>query len=154
MDGGFGQVNTDLTRAGWSHFDHKADMGIRGAGATLAEAFEQAALGLTAIITSADVAERTTVEVECSAPDAELLLVDWLNALIFEMATRRMLFGGFTVTLSGRDGEMRLRAEARGEPVDRSRHQPAVEVKGATYTALEVRHDAAGGWLVQCVVDV
>ena len=30
-------------------------------------------------------------------------------------------------------------ATLRGEPVDRQRHEPAVEVKGATYTALEVK---------------
>ena len=34
-------------------------------------------------------------------PDDELLLVDWLNALIYEMATRRMLFGRFDVTIEG-----------------------------------------------------
>jgi SHS2 domain-containing protein len=128
-------------------------MGVRGVGATLAEAFEQTALGVTAIITSAAVVEREKVEIECCAPDAELLLVDWLNSLVYEMATRQMLFGGFSVTIGKRDGEMHLRGEARGESVDRARHQPAVEVKGATYTALDVRHDA-DGWLAQCVVDV
>jgi tRNA nucleotidyltransferase (CCA-adding enzyme) len=33
------------------------------------------------------------------------------------------------------------------------RHQPAVEVKGATYTALRVA-PIEGGWLAQTVVDV
>ena len=129
-------------------------MGVRGVGTTLDEAFEQAALAMTAIITSAEVVERTKVEIECRAPDAELLLFDWLNALIFEMATRQMIFGAFDVSISEGNGELRLTAQARGEPVNRSRHQPAVEVKGATYTALEVRHDPARGWLAQCVVDV
>jgi tRNA nucleotidyltransferase (CCA-adding enzyme) len=146
-------LSDDRAEASWSHFDHAADMGVRGVGATLDEAFEQAALAMMAIITSADVMELTAVEVQCCAPDAELLLVDWLNALIFEMATRQMLFGRFNVLISARNGELRLTAQARGEPVDRSRHQPAVEIKGATYTALDVRRDA-DGWLAQCVVDV
>ena len=63
------------------------------------------------------------------APDDELLLVDWLNALIFEMATRRMLFGRFEVQLV--PGQ--LEATAWGELVEASQHQPAVEPKGATY---------------------
>jgi tRNA nucleotidyltransferase (CCA-adding enzyme) len=106
---------------------------------------------LTAVVTDpARVGGQSGVEVACAAPNDELLLVDWLNALIYEMATRRMLFGTFGVTLDG----PRLHAVARGEPVDPARHEPAVEIKGATYTALRVGQEADGTWLAQCVVDV
>ncbi len=125
-------------------------MGVRGRGATCAEAFEQAALALTAIVTDpASVRSTQQVEVRCAAPDAELLLVDWLNAIIFEMATRHMLFARYEVQLA--DGA--LVGTAWGERVEPARHQPAVEPKGATYTSLAVRHED-GGWLAQCVVDV
>jgi tRNA nucleotidyltransferase (CCA-adding enzyme) len=135
----------------WEHFPHQADMGVRGIGPTLAAAFEQAALAMTAAVTDpADVALGQAVEIHCEAPDDELLLVDWLNALILEMAARRMLFGRFEVGLDGH----RLHATAWGEAVDPARHQPAVEIKGATYTGLEVRRNEAGLWLAQCVVDV
>ena len=135
----------------WEHFPHEADVGVRGRGASLAEAFEQAALAMTAAITNpAGVSPRTPVEIECAAPDEEILLVDWLNALVFEMASRRMLFSRFEVRIDGR----RLRARAFGEPVDAARHQPAAEVKGATFTALRVAREASGEWLAQCVVDV
>ena len=135
----------------WEHFEHGADIGIRGTGPTREAAFEQAALALTAVLTDpAGVRAATPVEVACEAPDDELLLVDWLNALVFEMATRRMLFGAFAVTIDG----SRLRATAWGEKVDPGRHEPAVEVKGATYTALRVARQAGGDWIAQCVVDV
>lgn len=119
-------------------------------GATPAAAFEAAAAGLTAIVTDIPVAAEVPVEIECQAPDLELLLVDWLNALIYEMATRKCLFGAFEVTI---DGE-RLTARARGEPVDRARHRPAVEPKGVTLTALEVRQLPDGRWRTRCVIDV
>jgi SHS2 domain-containing protein len=136
---------------GWSHFAHGADIGIRGEGATKEQAFEQAALALTAVITPPEfVRPRQAVEVRCAAPDDELLLLDWLNALIYEMATRRMLFGRFDVHISGNQ----LRATVWGEPVDADRHQPAVEVKGATCTALQVSQAESGSWLAQCIVDV
>jgi tRNA nucleotidyltransferase (CCA-adding enzyme) len=139
-----------VTAARWEHFAHEADMGVRGIGRTKAEAFEQAALAMTAVITDPDaVAAREAVAIRCEAPDDELLLVDWLNALIYEMATRRMLFGRFRVTLA--DGT--LDGIAWGEPADASRHHPAVEVKGATYTALRVAHEG-GEWIAQCIVDV
>jgi len=135
----------------WEHFPHDADVGVRGQGASLAEAFEQAALAMTAAITDpAGVAPRTPVEIACEAPDEEMLLVDWLNALVFEMASRKMLFSRFEVRIDGR----RLQARAFGEPVDAARHQPAAEVKGATFTALRVAREASGDWLAQCVVDV
>ncbi len=137
--------------AHWSHFSHGADIGVRGEGATLAEAFAAAAEAMTAVITEPDsIVQRKAVQIHRQASDAELLLVDWLNALIYEMATRRMLFSRFDIRLDGDE----LRATAWGEEVDIDRHQPTVEVKGATYTALEVRQLANGRWLAQCVVDV
>ncbi|MFZ5539518.1 MAG: archease [Pseudomonadota bacterium] len=135
----------------WEHFAHGADIGVRGVGRTPAQAFEQAALALTAVITDpATVAAHTPVDVACEAPDMELLLADWLNALVYEMQVRKMLFGRFEVSIDG----TRLTARAWGEPVDVARHRPAVEVKGATYTQLAVRQLDDGSWLAQCVVDV
>jgi tRNA nucleotidyltransferase (CCA-adding enzyme) len=136
----------------WQHFHHQADIGIRGVGSTLDEAFAEAAQALTAVVTDpATVAAVEAVMIECEAPDAELLLVDWLNAIIFEMATRRMLFSRFDLQITH---TLHLNATAWGEPVEPMRHQPAVEVKGATYTALSVVHHDEGDWVAQCVVDV
>ena len=126
-------------------------MGVRGIGRSCEQAFEQTALAMTAVITDlAVVRPSEAVEIRCDAPDDELLLVDWLNALIAEMGIRKMLFSRFEVHLEGRQ----LRATAWGEKVDTARHHPAVEVKGATYTALKVREDPPGTWVAQCVVDV
>jgi len=137
-------------KAGWEHYEHGADIGVRGVGASKTEAFEQAALALTAVIADpAAVQQRKRVALACEAPDDELLLAEWLNALVYEMATRRMLFSRFAVRLEG----TLLTAEAWGEAVDAARHHPAVEVKGATYTTLRVAQEG-DGWLAQTVVDV
>jgi SHS2 domain-containing protein len=137
--------------ARWEHYPHDADVGIRGFGATRAIAFEQAALATVAIVVDPrTVALAEAVDVDCEAPDDELLLVDWLNSLIYEMATRRMCFGRFTVRLQGR----RLHGRAFGERVDAAKHELGVELKGATYTHLRVARQPAGVWVAQCVVDV
>lgn len=136
--------------ARWEHYEHGADIGVRGFGASKGEAFEQAALALTAVIAEpAAVRPLERVALECEAPDDELLFAEWLNALVYEMATRRMLFSRFAVRLAG----TRLAAEAWGEPVDTARHHPVVEVKGATYTSLRVAPEG-GQWVAQTVVDV
>jgi len=134
----------------WRHFPHGADVGIAGYGRSLDEAFCAAGHALTAVVTDRPVAPLQRVDIDCSAPDPELLLVEWLNALVYEMAERGMLFGRFEVRIE----DNRLRGAAWGEPVDRGRHQPAAEVKGATYTALRVGRDEAGQWSAACVVDV
>ncbi len=135
----------------WEHFEHGADIGVRGLGRTKAAAFEQAALALVAVITDPRrVVVLNTVPIACEAADDEALLVAWLNAVVYEIAVRRMLFGRFHVDLQG----ARLRATAGGEPISPERHEPAVEVKGATYTALRVARTDDGGWMAQTVVDV
>jgi len=136
--------------ARWEHFPHEADVGVRGLGATPAEAFEQAALALTAIVTDARIEPRRKVEIDAEAPDLEILLAEWLNLIIYEMAVRKMLFSRFEVRIAG----TRLRATAWGEPIDVERHAPACEPKGATYTALKVAQDEKGTWSAGCVVDV
>jgi SHS2 domain-containing protein len=119
----------------WQTFPHEADIGVRGTGATLEEAFAGAALALT---------------IDCEAPDLELLLIDWLNALIYRMATRHLLFSRYEVKING----TRLHATAWGEAVDVTRHQPAAEAKGVSFCELKVARQADGSWLAQAVVDV
>ena len=126
-------------------------MGIRGFGASKEEAFEQAGLALTAIIVDPKTLhDEIVIDINCEAPDDELLFVDWLNALVYEMATQNLLFGRFEVRID----RGRLFGKAWGEKVEVTRHHPAVEVKGATYTALRVFQDEVGNWSAQCVVDV
>lgn len=144
------QENTRLP-PDWEHFPHSADMGIRGYGATPADAFASAAAALTAIICDPSaVRPETRISIRCDAPDLELLLIDWLNAVIFEMAVRHMVFGRFEVRIEGNV----LEASLYGEAVDPRRHQPAVEVKGATYTELKAGWIQDGRFVAQCVVDV
>ncbi len=134
----------------WELYAHGADVGIRGRGATRAAALEAVALALTAALTDpGGVRPLDGVQIRCAAADDDGLLYEWINALVYEMATRRMLFGDFAVSLH----DHALTATVRGELLDPARHQPAVEVKGATYTDLRFAPDAAG-WSAQCIIDV
>jgi len=144
-------MNRAQPSAHWEHFDHEADIGVRGIGQSLAEAFEQAALALTGTVTSPnEIRAEHAVEIACEATDSEVLLVDWLNALVYEMAVRNMLFSRFDVDID----HGKLTATIWGEMVDIARHQPAVEIKGATYTALHVGRQENGQWVAETVVDV
>jgi tRNA nucleotidyltransferase (CCA-adding enzyme) len=140
-----------MTEAYWETFSHPADIGIRGVGPTREEAFAQAAVALTAVITEPGKVEpREAVEIVCEEEDDELLFIDWLGKLLYEMGTRNMLFGRFEVERT----DAGIRASAWGERIDMTRHEPAVEVKAATYAGLKVEQRRDGTWLAQCIVDV
>ena len=131
-------------------FDHEADIGVAGEGATPAEAFVAAARAMFSVMTDLDqVAPRKEVSVACRADDVELLFVRWLNTLLAEADLRDMLFCEFDVEIADRE----LRGRARGEVFDEARHTRGVEVKGATLTELKVAHGPSG-WRAQTVVDV
>jgi len=133
-----------------NHIEHDADIGLRATASSRGGLYEAMGEALTAVITDpACVRLERQIDIHCEAPDDAPLLVDWLNALIYEMATRRMVFGKWRVAL---DGD-KLDALVEGEGLDRARHLPVVEVKGATYTALSVEQDASGNWHGQCIVD-
>jgi SHS2 domain-containing protein len=136
----------------WEQFAHGADMGVRGLGRTKAEAFEQAAEALAAVVVDDPGALGTTcvTPISLASDDDGVLLVDWLNEIVYAMAVERCVFGRFRVSIEG----SRLEGEAIGEPIATAREAPAVEVKGATYTALKVERGDDGTWLAQCVVDV
>jgi SHS2 domain-containing protein len=137
-------------------FEHGADIGVRGRGATPGEAFAGAAAALTSLWAS----DRTSVRphiretVACEAEDLEHLLVAFLDELIFLFAVRRLLFARLDVEFEApAGGPARLVARGAGEAFDPARHQSTVEPKGATLTCLEVRREG-NGWVAQCVVDV
>ena len=134
----------------WEHFYHQADIGVRGIGSTVEESFQQAAVALMAVICSPEkVTPSKHIGIQCSSDDVELLLADWLNAIVYEIATRKMLFSRFEVRIK----EGKLTGTAWGEMAEAEKHETAVEVKGATYTELAVRQEN-GQWVAQCVVDV
>ena len=144
-------MNSKSITPHWEHFEHEADIGIRGIAPTLDQAFEQAAIAMTSVITNIDsVSSSKVISIYCEAPDTELLLVTWINELVYEMSANGLVFNRYEVIID--DGA--LSAIAFGEAVDREKHQPAVEIKGATFTELRVYQQPDNSWVAQCVVDV
>lgn len=141
---------TESSNKKWEHFSHDADIGVRGWGKTIEEAFEMTAMALTGVIANVKkIDPQESIEISCSAPDIEILLVDWLNAIIFQIETRQMLFSQFYVEIN----DLQLKATLKGELINREKHYPAVDVKGATFTELKVQQQN-GLWIAQCVLDV
>jgi SHS2 domain-containing protein len=140
----------------FEQFEHGADVGVRGFGATPAEAFAGAAQALFALLVGESGLVRAQVEerIEVEAANLEELLVAFLNELISLSDARRLVFGRPRVEISGGSPKaLHLAARVDGEPFDPERHDLTVVPKGATYTALRVARDGER-WVAQCVVDV
>ncbi len=132
-------------------FDHLADIGIRGWGKTLEEAFENAAIAMFSIIVENldRVTPQKQIEISCESIDREGLFVAWLNELLAQAGIRNMVFSRFKCHIQN----LALEGLAYGERFDPNKHRRGIEVKGATFTQLAVRKQN-GLWLAQCVVDV
>ncbi|MDP2730106.1 MAG: archease [Dehalococcoidales bacterium] len=129
--------------------EHTADMGLVAYGKSLAEAFANAAYGLFSLIVEPNkVKEKESRKVTVQAQDAESLLFNWINELIYIFEVERLLFKSFNITeFTGQS----LEATCWGERYDLSRHQLKTGVKSATYHMLKVDGEKNR---VQVILDV
>ncbi len=135
----------------WKHLDHRADIGIQGIGPSLEQAFAQAGLALMAVMCDLElIREEESRTIKIIGDDQELLLFDFLNELIFLVCAQGFVYSRLEVDITGDE----LHARVRGEPLDSLRHQPAVEVKGASFNGLRVGRDKNGKYITSCIVDV
>lgn len=131
--------------------DHTADVGIVVRASTLPELFETAAEGMCAfLIDPLTVENRAWRERRVEADDLAGLLVAWLNDLLVLLSAEEFVPKVFVVD---EVGEHRLRATVHGEPVDPARHHFRLDVKAATYHALDVRREEHG-WTARIIFDV
>jgi tRNA nucleotidyltransferase (CCA-adding enzyme) len=134
----------------WEHFSHQSDIGIRSAADSLEGAFEDAAVGLTAIVTDPSmIMPAQSVQIKIAGENEEDLFFKWMSKIIFEMDVRKMLFGRYEVKINN----LKLSAVAYGEKVNFEKHSPAVEPKAVTLNQLCVKKEN-DKWICQCVIDV
>jgi len=133
--------------------EHEADIGIRGYGNTIEEAFENGAKAMFSIMIDLETVEsEKNGEIKCEAPDIEALFVEWLNELLTKKDIEEMSFSRFKVKIY-KDDIYKLEGTASGEKFDQKKHKAKLEVKGATYSGLKIgKKDEK--IFIQCIVDV
>jgi SHS2 domain-containing protein len=134
-------------------FDHTGDVGLIVRAPSLEALFAEAATALTATIVDVAGVRATLAEpVEVSAPQLDLLLVEWLSELLFRFEARGLLVARAAIAVdTGAEG-CRLHGALHGETLD-PRHQVKVLVKAVTYHALAVKRTTTG-WEARVVLDV
>ena len=132
---------------GYGILEHPADVGIEARGASLADAFAQAAEGLMSVILDpARVARRESRRIDLTASDTEQLLVRWLSEVLY-------LFDGCGFAASHFEVQIlapaSLTATVYGEIFSPSRHTVRTDVKAVTYHLLNIEQGPD-----ECVVRV
>jgi len=138
----------------WEHFEHVADIGIRGIGDTLEQAFAEGARAMFAVMVDiSKVQPKEQIEVKVTGRNLPELFASWLNELLAQKDITGLTFSEFEVQIKQTESGYELVGKARGEPLDPERHRAEIEVKAATYEQLKVEQKN-GKWIAQCVVDV
>ena len=131
--------------------DHTADIGIVVYGADLKQVFANAALGLFNLMADLDgLKESVKREVELSSEDTEVLLVEWLNELIYIFEVEHILFKRFEINELSNNS---LKATCFGEKINPKQHRIKRQVKAATYHMLHLNKDN-GNYKVQIIFDI
>lgn len=134
-----------------------SDLTVIASGQTLDELFAAAAAALTAAMVedaATTVATRTTLPTVVTAPALDLLLVRFLDELIFHKDARGLILRAEHVRVEGDAARgFTVRAELSGEPIDPTKHALGADVKAATLYGLRVEH-RADGWEAEVTLDV
>jgi SHS2 domain-containing protein len=123
--------------------EHTADVYIAAHGATLAEAFENAALAMFEVMTDTEkVSPDLEDSVEVEAEDEYALLYSWLEALLVKFETKNMLYSKFKISSIDETSEgFRVKAAVWGEKFNAEKHTQKVGVKAVTYHRMEIIKD-------------
>jgi len=138
----------------WEHYEHTADIGIRGYGETLEEAFEAVAIALFDVMVNVEKVEKKEVrEIEVEGEDLYSLLYNFLEELLILHDTEGLVFRDFEVKIEKTEEGYKLKAKAYGEKLS-EKHEPKEEVKAITYHDMEIKQLPNGEWMAQLVPDI
>jgi SHS2 domain-containing protein len=136
----------------YEHFESRADIGVRGIGKTLSEAFEEAGRAMFEVMTDIKkIKPIKKIEFEAQAENETELLINFLNQALGEADAESMFLSKFKVAIST-DGTPMLVATAWGSQIT-AKTEVRTEVKAATLSRSNVQKKA-GKFIAECIVDV
>ncbi len=132
----------------YEEIEHTADVGIRAYGRTLDALFANAAEGMFSLIADLTGVQAVgEVRLTLTADDVSTLFLRWLSDLLYVHETQRLLLSTFEVKVHGTS----LEGSARGETIDKKRHELKLAIKAVTRHGLMI--DADRG-IAQVIFDI
>lgn len=140
---------------GYEILDHPADAKFRSTGDTLEEAFEDAVRAFAEITGGEGGKHRHSIEIESESHEA--LLFDFMDELIFLQDTENVVISRpeeVEIEELGEepDKNYRLAATVWTNPITSA--TSALDIKGPTYSEMEVDYIQDEGWIITAVLDI
>lgn len=138
--------------------EHTADVLFKAEADTLDELFAQCGQAVEDTqVNLAKVKDKEEIEFTVEADTLENLLFDFLGELVFYKDSELLIFKDLNVKIKEIKKENKkgysLYCIAKGEEIDRKRHDLKVDVKAVTMHLLEVKKKGRG-WEAQVLLDI
>jgi SHS2 domain-containing protein len=133
----------------FEEISHTADVKIRASAPTLEALFSETFNALMQVMYGKERCGRTIREIRIESTDNESLLADFLSEVLFVSEVEGLVFSNARIRING----FSLIAELIGESFDPLRHSTGTEVKGISYSGLEIVHNA-NGYKLDIIFDV
>jgi SHS2 domain-containing protein len=132
---------------------HTADVKFRAYGKTMEEAFSNAALALTAVITEpTKVKPKVKKTIAIESEDEKALLYDFLEQFLILLDTDNFLLNSVKKIKIGKNKKLTLKAEIAGD-TELSKYKTETHIKAVTYQEMEIKKEK-GKFMVQVVLDI
>ena len=139
---------------GYEYLDHPADVQIHSWGASLKEAFEEAAVGMYGIMTEIETVDPIQEEnVEANGHDMESLLFNFLDECLFAFCAEPYICACRVEITEFDETNFTIKAILRGEPFNLDKHPQGTEVKAITYSNMQI-HRKEKDFEVYVIVDI
>ena len=133
----------------FEEISHTADIKIRVRAPTLETLFSETLNAMMQIIYGADRRRWYSKNIRIESSDNESLLADFLSEVLFISEVESLVFSDADIRIDG----LHLSAELTGEQFDPVRHSGGSEVKGISYSGLEITNDT-NGYMLDIIFDV
>jgi SHS2 domain-containing protein len=134
------------SQTSFSEVEHTADWSIRVNGVTLPELFVNAATGMYSLVTDLSFAPTVERKIEVKGMDAEALLVNWLNELLYYTEMHGDVFCRFHIESFESAHLLAVAKAGRGIELKK-------QIKAVTFHNLQIASDD-DGYHVTIVFDV
>ena len=125
--------------ASFRFLEHISDVYVEAIGATLEEAFSQAAGAVFETMTDLTVIEpKEKRPVKLETEDLESLLFEWINHFLYLFDVERLLFSRFDIKIRKVKKGYELMGDCWGEEFNAEKHPAKTEVKAPTYSLMEI----------------
>lgn len=123
---------------GYRQLEHATDAFIEVTAPNLKDAFTIAAQSvIDTTIDSSTVDEKDEMVIKVNGKDLKYLLLNWLEAVIYQLITEGFAIKRFEIDLQKKD-QYEINAKFFGEPINLKKHHFKVEIKAPTFHLMEI----------------